>query len=226
MIPPLLVSSFLVQLAVAAPTNSSSEPTDDASNYRSVWSILGSCAVTLLICTWHVIHPNIDHRRRNWYLAAVDKVNTLLYTLLAPEFAVARACTEWMYACKIQQDFHEYQWTQTHGFFALMGGFVLHGGRTPLRPSDHLEYLKNRRFVNPDVTEEEIADRSKSDGLAKAILILQLSWFILQVIVRGTNHLAITLVEIDTLAMAALSIPMFFFWWTSQWRLNVLMLCI
>ncbi|KIJ07553.1 hypothetical protein PAXINDRAFT_90216, partial [Paxillus involutus ATCC 200175] len=41
----------------------------------------------------------------------------------------------------------------------------------------------------------------------------QLSWFVLEVIVRGWNHLPITLVEVDTLALAALSLPLFLFWW-------------
>ncbi|KIJ07202.1 hypothetical protein PAXINDRAFT_103058 [Paxillus involutus ATCC 200175] len=215
MIPLLLTASLLVQLVAAASTNttSSSEcPACNATscNYRSVWSILGSCALTVFICTWNVIHPNILFRGRR--ASTLYQGTLMLTSLLAPEYAVSRAFTEWMYARKIKHDFREYNWTLSHSFFALMGGFVLSDG-TPLRPKDHLEYLKNESFVNPDITEEEIADRSKSDGLAKVILVLQLSWFILQVVVRGTHHLAITLVEIDTLAMAALSIPMFFFWW-------------
>ncbi|KAF8843539.1 hypothetical protein BDN67DRAFT_964358 [Paxillus ammoniavirescens] len=218
MIPLLFASSLLVQLAAAASTNTSSEcPACDvtSSDYRSVWSILGSCALTLVICTWNAIHPNIVFQRKR-YTAALYRLALILFALVAPEFAVARAYTEWIYAHKIQKDFHEYHWTLTHGFFSLMGGFALHDGtrRMKLHPDDHLQYLKKGTIMNPDITEEEVDDKSKSDGLTKAILVLQLLWFILQVVVRGTNHLAITLVEIDTLAMAALSLPLFFFWWS------------
>jgi hypothetical protein len=68
--------------------------------------------------------------------------------------------------------------------------------------------------MNPIITEDEINDKSKSDGLGKALLILQLSWLTLQVSVRHAKHLAITLIEIDTLAMAAMSFPVFYFWWS------------
>ncbi|KAF8838394.1 hypothetical protein BDN67DRAFT_907415 [Paxillus ammoniavirescens] len=217
MIPLLLVSSLLVQLATAAPTNTTSEvPYSDAtSNYRSVWSILGTCAVTLFICIWNAIHPNIIAQGKCPCASALYQGALMLMTLFVPEFTVARACTEWVYARRIERDFHEYRWTPTHGFFSLMGGFVLDDGtkRTTLRPCNHLEHLRDGKLVNQDITAEEIDDKSKSDGLAKVILGLQLSWFVLQVIVRGTNHLAITLVEIDTLAMTAVTFPLFFFWW-------------
>ena len=41
-------------------TSSSPQPSGDGTPC-SIWSILGSCAVTLLICIWHAIHVDIDY---------------------------------------------------------------------------------------------------------------------------------------------------------------------
>ncbi|KIJ10182.1 hypothetical protein PAXINDRAFT_102074 [Paxillus involutus ATCC 200175] len=127
-----------------------------------------------------------------------------------------RAYSEWKVAGEVQKEFRDrpWTWTRTHGFFALMGGFVLQDGaeRTALNWHD-LRLLKTKKIMNPRIEKKQISGRSKSDGLGNTILVLQLSWFILQVVARAANHLAITLLEIDTLALATLSIPLFFFWW-------------
>ncbi|KIJ10181.1 hypothetical protein PAXINDRAFT_172231 [Paxillus involutus ATCC 200175] len=132
-----------------------------------------------------------------------------------------RAYTEWKEAGDIQNEFrdHPWTWTRTHGFFALMGGFVLQDGveRTALAHryySPDLYRLKTKEIMNPRITKKQISGRSKSDGLGNTILVLQLSWFILQVVARAANKLTITLLEVDTLALAILSIPLFFFWWS------------
>jgi hypothetical protein len=234
----LLVFSHLSQLAEGASTNTTSDPsTCDATscNYRSVWSILGSCALMFIIATWNTIHPPVALHQHK-FKAALLHVGFMLLALLFPEVLIMRACAEWKYADLIKEDFQgtfspsyiqtdnrpderqnasDYQWTRTHGFFALMGGFVLQNGteRTVLRTRDDLRRLRDERTIDLTITEGEINDKSKADGLAKTLLILQLSWFVIQVSARHANHLAITLLEIDTLAMAAMSFPVLFFWW-------------
>ncbi|KIK74953.1 hypothetical protein PAXRUDRAFT_29122, partial [Paxillus rubicundulus Ve08.2h10] len=195
MLPLLLALSALVQLSEAVSTNATSDsPAYDATScsYRSIWSILATCALTLLVCVWNVTYPNIVPAER-W-----------------------RATSEWSYAGKIKEDFRDDQWTRAHGFFALMGGFVVQDGakEKTLRTRGDLKYLRDGTIVHPKITRKQISDRSKSDGLGNALLVLQLSWFILQVIARASNHLAITLLEIDTLVLAVPSLPLFFFWWS------------
>ncbi|KAF8845576.1 hypothetical protein BDN67DRAFT_891924 [Paxillus ammoniavirescens] len=217
MLPLLLVFSHLSQLVAAASTNTTSDPStcDSTScNYRSVWSILGSCALVFIIATWNTIHPPVALHQHK-FIAALLHVGFVSLALLFPELLIMRACVEWKYAGMIKEDFQDHQWTRTHGFFALMGGFVLQDGteRTVLRTRDDLRRLRHERIMNLTITKGEIDDKSKADGLAKTLLILQLSWFVIQVSARHANHLAITLLEIDTLAMAALSFPVLFFWW-------------
>ncbi len=100
-----------------------------------------------------------------------------------------------------------------------MGGFVfIHPAPSP---SNHYtilnvkmlkELVKNPAF-KIDITEEELEDRAKGDFLSKAVAILQVSWFVIQVIARFVQGLAVTELEVITLALASMNAVMFFFWW-------------
>ncbi|KAG1721808.1 hypothetical protein EDB19DRAFT_1960059, partial [Suillus lakei] len=77
------------------------------------------------------------------------------------------------------------RWTITHGFFVWMGGFMLYVNGKPratLTP-DELRCFIREGFVDmPVISEAEIEDRSKGDGLSKCIAILQLAWFVVQLV--------------------------------------------
>ncbi|KIJ09483.1 hypothetical protein PAXINDRAFT_87371 [Paxillus involutus ATCC 200175] len=229
-LPVLFFFFLLLQLAEAASTSESPVLNPTFSNYRSAWSILGTCALTLLICIWNVAYPNVT-REKGWYKALLYRGALGLSALLTPEISTTRAYSEWVYAGQIKEEFRgtrnasEYRWTRTHGFFVLMGGFVVHseGGGRLLKTPEDLHHPTGDGLIHPYawITKEEINDRSKSDGLGNTLLVLQLSWFILQVVARGANGLAITLVEIGTLTVS----HYFFSGGASRWRLNVLMFC-
>ena len=109
----------------------------------------------------------------------------------------------------------------THSFFAEMNGFVYRDDRGGLRAIHSLEFLElfeANKIAIPVITAKEIKDRSKSDAIGKAILATQLFWFALQVVVRGSSGLAVTLVELDTVCMTALSLFVLFFWWKKPLR--------
>lgn len=114
-----------------------------------------------------------------------------------------------------------YQWSMTHSFFAEMGGFVYRDKRGNLRKIKSLEFLdlcEANRIANPLITVKEIRDRSKSDALSKTIFAVQLVWFALQVVVRCPCGLAVTLIELDTVSMAVLSLLVIWFWWEKPHR--------
>ncbi|KAI1418369.1 hypothetical protein F5Y13DRAFT_149042 [Hypoxylon sp. FL1857] len=66
------------------------------------------------------------------------------------------------------------------------------------------------RYTIPEITEDEIKDKSKSDFFMKFIAIGQLAWFIVQAVARGARGLEISQLEIAVLAYAACSIITFF----------------
>ncbi|KAG1814712.1 uncharacterized protein BJ212DRAFT_1432092 [Suillus subaureus] len=106
-------------------------------------------------------------------------------------------------------------WTETHGFFAWMGGFMLYvdgGPRGILTPDELLQFVRDGCVEMPAITEADIKDRSKGDMLSKWVAILQLVWFVIQLIARYIQNLPVTLLEIDTLGVAALTCISYGFW--------------
>lgn len=106
-----------------------------------------------------------------------------------------------------------------------MGGYILmkdSDGKGRLRGSCQLgpltvehfkELIKDPFFEFPEITEADIQDRSKGDVLFKLIAILQTSCFIIQCIARGKQNLALTELELVTLALASLNVVTFAIWW-------------
>ncbi|KAI1452571.1 hypothetical protein F4805DRAFT_446991 [Annulohypoxylon moriforme] len=124
-------------------------------------------------------------------------------------------------------------WKMTHGFYVGMGGFAIKTNKseTPIflnhrsllyvcgvtrtadvQPPEVRVTADKEAIVKelPQITEEEIKDKSKSDLFIKIITIGQLCWFIIQAIARGVRGLAIPQLEIAVLAYAACTIITFF----------------
>jgi hypothetical protein len=104
----------------------------------------------------------------------------------------------------------------THGFFAWMGGFMLYVNDNPratLRPDELLLFILHELVEMPVIVEADIEDRSKGDAFSKTIAILQLGWFVLQLVARYVQDLPVTLLEVDTLALVALAGIAYRFWW-------------
>ena len=74
------------------------------------------------------------------------------------------------------------------------------------------DLLRKGKIAFPSITEEEIEDRSKADGLGKGIAILQTTWFIAQCLSRPAQGLIITEIELITLAIATLNGLLYFLW--------------
>ncbi|KAG2367612.1 hypothetical protein BDR07DRAFT_1350801 [Suillus spraguei] len=110
------------------------------------------------------------------------------------------------------------KWTTTHGFFAWMGGFMLYWDdkpQAPLTPEELIDFI-DKGYVNiPDITEADIEDRSKSNVLSRLTVIVQLLWFVVQLVARFTRHpsLSATLLELDTMAVVTLACISYFLWW-------------
>ena len=128
------------------------------------------------------------------------------------------------------------QWSMTHGFFIIMGGFHLFERSSeepsnnrrisqeddkplhPLQAGDLVNCDGYKSFIMP--TKAEIQDRGKSDWLAKSFVLLQTSWFVIQCIARAIEHLPVTHLEIVTLAYAAMNFVIYIFWWNKPLNVN------
>jgi hypothetical protein len=115
-------------------------------------------------------------------------------------------------------------WTMQHGFFVVMGGIHLVEPVEEKSSAQAMTILTKEmlKALKPDiineikdlkVTEEEIAHTSKGDALSKAIFIFQSSWFVMQCIARVIEGLALTQLELTTLALASLNGITLILWW-------------
>ena len=125
----------------------------------------------------------------------------------------------------------------THGFFITMGGFhlfepssqeTINDSQTwisreddkPLHPLLARDLKRDNIYPFTMPTKAEIKDRGKSDWLAKSLVLLQTSWFVMQCIARAIEHLPVTHLEVMTLAYAAMNFVIYIFWWNKPLNVN------
>ncbi|KAJ8514771.1 hypothetical protein ONZ45_g7717 [Pleurotus djamor] len=107
-----------------------------------------------------------------------------------------------------------FEWTQTHSYFLLMGGFAVadaeskSGSPRSINEDDVLD----GRIPWPVVTKASIMNGSKGDALAKAIVLLQVTWYIAQLCSRAIQGLAVTELEIMTLTYAVICALLYAMW--------------
>ena len=65
----------------------------------------------------------------------------------------------------------------------------------------------------PQLSTADLEDRSKGDLFVKGAAVLQISWLVVQIIARASEGLAISLLEITTLAFAACAIATYILLW-------------
>jgi len=65
----------------------------------------------------------------------------------------------------------------------------------------------------PELDISEIKDKSKTDGLAKALVLLQASWMVLQTIGRVASHLPTSLLEVNTIGHILCAFVVYLLWW-------------
>lgn len=127
-------------------------------------------------------------------------------------------------------------WTMTHAHFLQMGGFKVNYIKGYDFESWHqfryetemegivvqesvlnfylLRELLDKQLVDlPNTTVKEIEDIRKGDNFSKGVALLQIGWFIIQVVARAHQHLTITEIELTTAALAGLNSIIYFFWW-------------
>ncbi|KAG2129183.1 uncharacterized protein EDB93DRAFT_141716 [Suillus bovinus] len=110
----------------------------------------------------------------------------------------------------------DYTWTQTHSLFVLMGGFMLYVDGKPyltLRPDYILKLIREGCIDVPTLTETQIQDKSKGNAISKGLVMLQVAWFLMQLIARVIYRLETTQLEVGTFAFAVLNFLIYAVWW-------------
>lgn len=164
---------------------------------------------------------------RWWAKALGGNVSWMAITVMAPEYHAFLAVAELDSAMKWKSEFERLPrcchpasgWTLTHMFFTQIGGFAIRYD-TSRRPRDitHLTAQSLFKLIHRDPgrlstkafpTAEDILDRSKSDMLAKGLVVLQLTWFVVNCFTRLAKRMHTTQLQMSIAGIALCSLATF-----------------
>ncbi len=181
-------------------------------NNRGTVDIIWTCVVTTFLCTFTILCLNCPSRGEGFLGELRRKLLWVGIGISGPEFVLTAAVGQFIAARDSVAMFRELGvdgWTYRHAFFANMGGFELNcPDCPPFRiNSKHIRWLVKRGYIStPEVSPEELWDKSKQDTLTKAITCLQSGYVILTCIGRSIQGLALTTLELSTMAVVVCSI--------------------
>ncbi|KAI5844045.1 hypothetical protein DFP73DRAFT_585311 [Morchella snyderi] len=186
---------------------------------RGTLGIFWSCIITLGLCVWTSVHPDIIPNPTKLRVT-VNKVAWMFVALLTPEVIIGVACTQRKQAkkihgawCKhfgIKPGSPEDNMGREGAFFVEMGGFVVPGvpgaredseknGLTChciLTGNGFLYYLSKGQIEKNAINKRVIVDKGKADIVAKFFVCLQALWMVVQCTARKASGLPITLLEL------------------------------
>ncbi|KAF9265430.1 hypothetical protein L218DRAFT_1075552 [Marasmius fiardii PR-910] len=209
---------------VSARNVDSVSPTPTRTEYDLIWS----CITTIFACTWLAIHPNIPSPKDSYWKVTSRRMMIMLLGILVPEYTTVWALRQWLAARYVKQRMASVpgipEWTTTHSFFLVMGGFVLEDDQgkpiSSLRLQEILQLNHEGKIDFPTISEQEIQDRSKGDALSKTLILFQTTWFLLQVLARSRMRLPLTELEVVTIAFASLNVLTYGFWYNKPLNVN------
>lgn len=198
---------------------------------RTKIGIIWSCLTTIFACTWLALHPNIPSSEAGRWTIFFRRARLMVVATIAPESIIVWAAYQWIAAYKLGYKYRcafnsiikvrnrflmlivAHGWTQAHGYFMIMGGFMTYEGDKMghVVTSNELDGLLSKGLIR--VTKKEIGDKGRGNSLSKIIVLAQTTWFILQCIARNINDLPITELELVTLAFSALNFFTYALWW-------------
>ncbi|KAL9106809.1 MAG: hypothetical protein Q9227_008231 [Pyrenula ochraceoflavens] len=103
----------------------------------------------------------------------------------------------------------------THSFFANQGGFVLYtrdAGTFPVNAAQLHHLLKNNYVKLPVVKKSTIMDKNKAEALVRLLTIGQTVWFLINCVARAIQGLALSTLELSTLAFISSALGTVFTW--------------
>ncbi|KAJ6449569.1 hypothetical protein C8R45DRAFT_145099 [Mycena sanguinolenta] len=214
----LIAVHLLSRDSIAAPlphspdARAGTDSCDDINN-RSLFSIVWGCLATIFACTWVSVHPNVPPPNQNWLQLFWRRLRMMLVAIIAPEASIVAFAARQFFGARLLKT--KFGFSRTHGMFFCMGGFISPDGH-PIATIKQLEDpdlgLELQKAIQ-NAKKEDIKDKSKGDVLSKGVALLQGLWFILQCLARVHQRLAVTQLEVATLAFAIVNIFIWLLWW-------------
>lgn len=111
------------------------------------------------------------------------------------------------------------QWTLTHAFYVLMGGFTfvdMAGTIHFLTPDELIEVVEKRLFSDKFdfISKKAIKNRTRRDNLSKGITVIQITSFFVLLASRWAQKLPLSILEISSFAYIISAAIAYLLWWS------------
>jgi hypothetical protein len=168
--------------------------------------IIWSCALTMFLCNWSILVLNVPRPGSSLLRILYQKFRLLCLCLLGPEIVFQIALGQFLSAKQASARFNAagyHEWGLRHSFYVNMGALHVKPPDFQSFPvdADQLLYLVEHKYVDlPHINEDAIKDKDKVDGLLRFITLVQAMWFIVNLVARSVQDLAISCLELSTSA--------------------------
>jgi hypothetical protein len=150
---------------------------------RGTMDIIWSCLVTIFACCWTVRHPSFPRKGDKFS----SKVVLCIVAVVAPEWLADQAFNEYM---------------PTRHYLKIINTLSV------LQQAIQLKIVDIK-----SISIEDVKKRAKTNYLVKALVCLQASWLVAQVIGRAIAKLPITTLEVVTIGYVACALITYSCWW-------------
>lgn len=111
------------------------------------------------------------------------------------------------------------QWTLSHAFYVLMGGFTfvdMAGTIHFLTPDELIEVVEKRLFSDKFdfISKKAIKNRTRRDNLSKGITVIQITSFFVLLASRWAQKLPLSILEISSFAYIISAAIAYLLWWS------------
>ena len=183
---------------------------------RGSWTILWSCLATIFICTWSALYLDV----REHGSSVIDgKIFNAIASAVAPEYRVGKAINNYLMAralLKALSKYEDCEWTMTHAQFACGNGFRTNAPsnrKEICSPTGILQSIRAGRNRKPPISSDELKSRSTSDWAIKLFAVVQIVWFMMQVLARAILGNQTIALELLTAGLILCSLVTYGFYW-------------
>ncbi len=189
--------------------------------------------MTIFLCTYTVLHLDVPHTGGKWRRKLGPrglKIFAMVGGMLAPEFIACRAILEWRMARDLTNQVRTNNdgwsaWTMMQSHFVLMGGITMNDSRGAsyrLSSKNLIRLSENSTIAFESMpTDADIRDRSKADTLSKIITLIQVLWFVMQVISRPIAGLTVSLLELSTTGLVFFAVVSYSMWFSKPFDVTI-----